>query len=201
MKLNAIEITKKILLENPQYRYMKPSVFMEKTFKYYRNNFESNNSLNGAVYEYLVITCLLNAGIEPIYYQAKMSYVPNVIFDVMIYNRKTPVSISLKTSIRERWKQADLEAVALKYIFRQAKCYLVSNDNTEINRRRSDAHSYMGLDEFICSTGDSFDLFVEELLKIKAEENESIPVFSSSIEYTSNNFFVDVSSDEVALDE
>ena len=86
-----------------------------------------------------------------------MAFVPNVNFDTILYNKAMPVSLSLKTSLRERYKQADLEAIALKYIYRKSKCYLLTMDTDEANRvkRKIMDGDVIGLDEVIdCNTED-----------------------------------------------
>ncbi|MDE7137830.1 MAG: hypothetical protein K2O29_05155 [Ruminococcus sp.] len=43
---------------------------------------------------------------------------PNVDFDIILYTQEQyPIALSLKTSVRERYKQADLEGVALKNMY------------------------------------------------------------------------------------
>ena len=113
-----------------------------------------------------------------------MSFVPNVIFDIVLYNQDMPISLSLKTSLRERWKQADLEAVALKYIYRKARCYLLSNSASEILARNKEGNSYLGLDKFIDINTAAFDELVDKLKTYKFEMNKQIPVFTEYEEYT-----------------
>lgn len=177
------EIFKEINSKNIVNKNMKPSEFVSKAYSYYLKTYGSNNSLNGSVFEEIVIRVLLNNEIKPVYAQCKMSFVPNVIFDIVLYNEKMPISLSLKTSIRERWKQADLEAVALKYIYRNAKCFLVSNSTNEIAVRKREENSYLGLDSFVDINSSEFDELVEYLKTMDYEENKSIPVFTSFKEY------------------
>ena len=112
-----------------------------------------------------------------------MSFVPNVIFDIVLYNEKRPICLSLKTSLRERWKQADLEAIALKYIYRNAKCYLISNSTAEILSRKKDVNSYLGLDDFIDISSEDYNKLILELKSMTFEKNKNIPVFTKFTEY------------------
>lgn len=67
---------------------------------------------------------------------AKVAFVPNVIYDLMFYtSERGPICISAKTSLRERYKQADLEAIALKYVHRKALSYLVTLQTNEAKIR------------------------------------------------------------------
>ena len=58
--------------------------------------------------------------------QAKSSLVPNIDYDLICWHQNVPVSLSIKTSLRERYKQADLESMALRQVYRNADCYLIT---------------------------------------------------------------------------
>jgi len=83
------------------------------------------------VFEYLVCETLAREGITPFYYQAQFAHVPNADFDVACYHPRRPVVLSMKVSLRERYKQADLEGVALRQVYRNAECYLITLNATE----------------------------------------------------------------------
>ena len=101
--------------------YEKPSDYIQKYWNAFKNHSESNNNLNGKVFEYILATLCVREGILPIYMSAKVAFVPNVIYDLMFYTtERGPICWSVKTSLRERYKQADLEAIALKYVHRKA---------------------------------------------------------------------------------
>ena len=52
---------------------------------------------------------------------------PHARFDIAAFKTNGDIiCLSLKTSFRERWKQADLEALALKSVHRRAKCWRIS---------------------------------------------------------------------------
>ena len=114
-------------------------------------------TLHTNTFKYIIYSLLYREGIKPFYTQAKVAFVPNVNYDALLYNQSAPVSLSLKTSLRERYKQADLEAVALRYIYRRAKSYLLTMDTREANVQKAKILSgdIMGLDEIIdCNTDD-----------------------------------------------
>lgn len=112
------------------------SEFILKHWDVYKNLQPSDiKSLSGKVFEILFIDALLQYGIHPIFYQTKIAFIPNIDFDIALYSQSLgPIIFSLKTSLRERYKQADLEAVYLKYVHRKAKCYLISLDEKEVLR-------------------------------------------------------------------
>ncbi|MBR7067697.1 MAG: hypothetical protein IKI28_05195 [Bacteroidales bacterium] len=124
-----------------------------------------NPTLHGNIFEYIIYTLLYREGIRPFYTQAKVAFVPNVNFDALLYSQLAPVSLSLKTSLRERYKQADLEAIALKYVHRRSKCYLLTMDSKEANVQKSKILSgdIIGLDEIIDCTSDDINKLITNL--------------------------------------
>lgn len=135
-------------------------------------------NLNGKVFEMIVYTLLYRENIRPIYTQAKVAFVPNIEFDTILYSKSSPVSLSLKTSLRERYKQADLEAIALKYVHRRSKCYLLtlSSDEAKSTKEKISNGAIIGLDKIIdCNTAD-IDNLVWELKDMTFEESKSVAV-------------------------
>ena len=115
--------------------YKKPNEYIQKYWNAFLLHPERNNNLNGKVFEYILATLCVREGILPIYMSAKVAFVPNVIYDLMFYtNERGPICWSVKTSLRERYKQADLEAIALKYVHRKALSYLVTLETNEAKR-------------------------------------------------------------------
>ncbi len=185
MKNNKAKIIVEEILNNGNINYqkMKPSKFVIEVYRKYKKNYLNNNTLNGRVFEEIIIQCLLVNDIQPVYTQVKMSFVPNVIFDIVIYNRHTPIILSVKTSLRERWKQADLEAVALKYVYRNAEVYLINNSFKESEVRKRDSNRYMGIDEFIYVGSTEFDKVINRIKQINIQYFEKIPVFYAYTEH------------------
>lgn len=103
------DIVKLMVHKYPINQKWKPNELISFYWNVYTSEFESNNSVNGGVFEQLLVLALLREKISPVYVQAELAFVPNVILDIVLYNRKTPITISAKTTLRERWKQADLK--------------------------------------------------------------------------------------------
>lgn len=122
-------------------------------------------NLHGNIFEYIIYSLLFRENIRPFYTQAKVAFVPNVNFDALLYNQSAPISLSLKTSLRERYKQADLEAVALRYIYRRSKSYLLTMDTREANVQKAKILSgdIMGLDAIIDCNSEDINQLVAEL--------------------------------------
>ena len=122
----------------------------------------------------LVYTC---------FQQAQVAFVPNVNFDALLYCQSTPVSLSLKTSLRERYKQADLEAIALKYVHRKSKCYLLTMDTKEANVQKEKILSgdIIGLDEIIDCNTDDINRLIEDLKQIQFVTSKKIDVVQGNL--------------------
>ena len=134
--------------------------------KYESSGIARNNALNGSVFEIIMATLLVKEGLVPLHLQARVAFVPNVIFDSVLYTNETgPIALSLKTSLRERYKQADLEAVALKYVHRKAENYLLTMDSEEASlvSEKIKNGEVLGIDRAILATSDKLDEFICQL--------------------------------------
>ena len=110
-------------------------------------------------------------------------FVPNVNFDLIVYSKEFgPISISAKTSLRERYKQADLEAVSLKYVHRKARCYLVTMDKLEAMRleKKLKEGDLLGIDDIVLGDEISFDEMIEFLSSINLEKPKAVEIITSS---------------------
>lgn len=147
------------------------SEFVKSGYDWYRSNHSTsqakNRGLNGQIFEGLVLGALHKEEIFPAYYQAKVAFIPNTVYDILLYHPRRPVILSCKVSLRERWKQADLEGAALKQVYRGAKSILLTLSHKEGVRvqRQIENHEVMGLDACIViqSKGDYFDRLIQEL--------------------------------------
>jgi hypothetical protein len=93
------------------------------------NSPQSIGSMRGRWLEWALLVALKQQGITPSYWQAEFTKVPNAFNDVMLWSKEHgPVILSCKTSLRERYKQADLEAVALRQYFPNGRFFLVTLD-------------------------------------------------------------------------
>lgn len=90
---------------------------------------QSIGSMGGSWLEYAMLLALKESKLTPAYWQAEFETVPDNFNDVMLWSKEYgPVIISCKTSLRERYKQADLEAVALRQHFPNARFFLLTLD-------------------------------------------------------------------------
>lgn len=100
-----------------EFEYDKPSDYINSFWIKYKAYPEKNSSVNGIMFEYILASLCIREGILPINLNAKVAFVPNVLYDFIFYSsEKGPICWSVKTSLRERYKQADLESMALKNV-------------------------------------------------------------------------------------
>jgi hypothetical protein len=86
-------------------------------------------NLAGTALEYSLLAALRERGKQPLFWQAEFNQLPNNFYDVVFFTAEHgPVVLSPKTSLRERYKQADLEALALRGVFPRSRFYLISLD-------------------------------------------------------------------------
>jgi len=164
-------------------KYKKPSDYIKKLWQIYEKKHKGNPNLNGKIFEYILATLFIRENIMPVYMQAKVAFVPNVEFDLMFYTKERgPICISAKTSLRERYKQADLEAIALKYVHRKAFNYLVTLNDDEAKRVRKKIESgdVIGLDDAVNATSEKFDDLITKIKKFKLEEPPTVKVIEAN---------------------
>ena len=166
-----------------QIKYSTPSEYVRIYWDLYNKKSETNNNLNGKIFEYILATLCVREGILPLYMSAKVAFVPNVIYDLMFYTaERGPICWSVKTSLRERYKQADLEAIALKYVHRKALNYLITLNSTEAKsvKAKIKTGDIIGLDDVIVATAPEFDSMVAELKKFVFAEPPTVKVIESN---------------------
>lgn len=164
-------------------KYEKPSEYISIYWEAYKKHPEGNNNLNGKIFEYILATLCVRENLLPLYLSAKVAFVPNVIYDLMFYTtERGPICISAKTSLRERYKQADLEAIALKYVHRKALSYLVTLDVTEAKGVKAKIKSgdVIGLDKVVVATSKEFNDLIEELKQYMFSDPPTVKVIEST---------------------
>lgn len=188
-RLDTNEITKRIIENYDFNNYTVPSEFMSSSWAFFKEEFKGNNNVNGKVFENLIAYVLAYEGIENIYEQAEVVFVPNAIFDILLYHPNETYTLSIKTTLRERWKQADLEAYAVKNVLKQSKCYLITLSENEVfarRKKRADGSDfYNGLDGFILADKEEFDDLVSKLKTIDFQPSEKVSVIVKEDSYSS----------------
>lgn len=147
--------------------YESPHQFISKAYNIYLKENPVNPALNGRIFEYLVCETLKREGITPFYYQAAFSLVPEADFDLVCYDPVQPVVLSMKVSLRERWKQADHEGLILKQVYRKSESYLITLSNVEavnISKKISGGNT-SGLNGCIVASQSKYTEFLTQLKK------------------------------------
>ncbi|NQU11407.1 hypothetical protein HQ590_11485 [bacterium] len=86
-------------------------------------------NLAGRWLEWSVLVALRERQLTPAWWQAELAAVPGSCQDILLWSGvHGPIVISCKTSLRERYKQAELEASRLRRKYPEARCYLVTLD-------------------------------------------------------------------------
>ena len=115
-----------VLILSQILKYTDAHSLIDAFYSQYKNEYPNNPSINGKIFEWLVCETLKKENIVPFYYQVEFELIPDTCFDIVLYQKKCPVVLSVKTSLRERYKQADLEAFALRQVYRNSKSFLIT---------------------------------------------------------------------------
>jgi hypothetical protein len=163
--------------------YDRPSKYVEILWNKYLASVNRNPKLNGIMFEYILASLCVREEILPLYLNAKVAFVPNVNYDLMIYTEERgPICLSVKTSLRERYKQADLEAIALKYVHRKSLSYLITLDENEARtvKEKISTGDVIGLDDVFIATDEEFDRLIQSLKNFQLEKPPTVKVIKSS---------------------
>ncbi len=161
------------------YDYESPSDFMNEMWSRYDSG---QVSMNGSVFEGLLATILYREGISPIYIQANLAFVPNVNFDFVVYTKEVgPIVLSAKTSLRERYKQADLEGMMLRQVHRKSECYLITLNKNEARsvQKKINEGQVLGLDKVYLADENGFNELVEHLKSFTLYQPDKIDIITS----------------------
>ncbi len=93
-----------------------------------------------------------------------------------------PIIFSAKTSLRERYKQADLEGMMLRQVHRRSKSYLITLNELEANNVNEKIKNgqVLGLDSVIVASNESFDELIAKLKTYNYYKPEKIDILTSA---------------------
>jgi hypothetical protein len=170
--------------------YSKPSEFVDTYWSAYCAvreelvpNEQKRRGVNGKIFEYIICGILIREKILPIFLNDRVAFVPNINFDILLYSEDSgPISLSIKTSFRERYKQADLEAMALKNVHRISKCFLITLSDADANSvsEKILKGETFGLDDVVVADSKKFDQFINELKSLKLNLSPNVLVIESN---------------------
>ena len=137
---------------------------------------QKKKSVSGKIFELIIAETLKQHGITPFYMEAMMWGVPNSKFDFLCFDEKTPVIISAKISLAERWRQSAFEGYFLKQVYRQAKAYVITNkENSAMIRNRDiEGNKIAGVDYFYYIQSNDMNDLINKLKLLKFKKAEPV---------------------------
>jgi len=167
-KLKSYEVFDKAFTEQEflTYRYestyeyfdhfwRKYELWLQKDKEKYNRKDNYYKGSNGKALE-VIITFLITREKILIKYMDENIGIPYVKPDLILERKdKKLIFLSLKTSLRERWKQADWEAAKFKKKYPSDYCYLLSNNTNEIKNLKKKI-KFLDLEEVFSTTKEDF---------------------------------------------
>jgi hypothetical protein len=143
--------------------YNSASTYTEKMWKLL-NPVISDNKARGSAFEFLIAFALLRQRISPFYYQVAFNNIAWAEYDILVYTKEIgPIVFSCKTSLRERWKQAEFEAQLLRRDYPNSRSFLITMDpsNSVANKIKNGPKT--GLEKVMRPNQPIFDRIMEEI--------------------------------------
>jgi len=154
-----------------QYPYTDANDF----FQHYWNKFEIhkirykkkegktiNNSVPGIAFETIIGFILDYEKIKIHSMDENVEGVWKVKPDFTIRDERKNIFISCKTSLRERWKQADWESIRYKKEYPDAKCFVITNHEQEARKRSEDLNE-LDIDKIFYAGSNEINDFIKQL--------------------------------------
>ena len=164
------------------YSYSSPAKYVDLLWSKMEGHKLFNANLRGKAFELLIACALIKAEVLPFYWQASLEFVPLANFDLVVYTEeKGPIALSCKTSIRERYKQAEFEAQALKNVHKRAKTYLLTMESTEasgVNHKRKEG-ILSCIDKVVVANRVEFNKLIEDLQSLTIIAAPIVSIVSS----------------------
>ncbi len=139
-------------------------------WKYYQHKIQSYDfgsqklkSLNGSAFNIIIVYLLHRENIQIHAMDDDSMEVKFVKPDIVIKNGdNTYTFVSLKTSLRERWKQADWEAIKFKQKYNSSYCYLLTNNKNEGDKLKK-LIDFIDIDAVYHTNEEDFKILIKKL--------------------------------------
>ena len=144
--------------------YKSASAYTEKMWKLLGPQI-SDKKARGSAFEFLIAFTLLRESVSPFYYQVAFNNIAWAEYDLLIYTEEIgPIVFSCKTSLRERWKQAEFEAQLLRRDYPKSRSFLITMDPKETSVASKIKNGpKTGLEKVIRPNQPIFDRVIEEI--------------------------------------
>jgi len=129
-------------------------------FEIYSLSKSLNNQVSGDAFEIIFAFILDYENIEIFSMDEQVKGIDFVKPDFI--TKKHHHFISCKTSLRERWKQADWESMRFKKIYSKSKCFLLTNHYKEYLSLKNKI-TKLDLDEVYFAGSDDINLLIKQL--------------------------------------
>jgi hypothetical protein len=137
------------------------------------------NNLRGKIFEGLISVVLVRRGLTPYVQQAELAFIPETRYDFLLWHEGVgPIVLSAKVSLRERIKQAALEALALKQVHRRARVHVITLSSAEAAKanKRVQSGDYWALDGVVVASSAGFDELLDGLGALRLSLPRAVPV-------------------------
>ena len=178
----AAEILLSIQPDIDSYPYTTPSKYIGSLWEKVEQHRKFTATLRGKAFELIIACALIKEGIIPFYWQASLEFVPLANYDLLIYSKEIgPIALSCKTSLRERYKQAEFEALALKNVHRRAKTFLLTMEAHEAQGVNEKIKSGIlsGIDRAVVANRVDFNRLIDEIKSLTVVEAPTISIVAT----------------------
>jgi hypothetical protein len=162
---------------------LKPHEFIKEIWNHVESIGNLDNSVRGQAFEAALSALFIREGLVPFYTQAQVQFVPNAIFDFLFWTTEFgPLAVSAKTSLRERYKQADLEAYALRSVHRRSQNSLITLDFKAAGRLKekiNDGEIY-AVDEVVVADQAEMDELIQKFKRLNLIGAPILPTLKSA---------------------
>lgn len=129
----------------------------------------SQGQNSGALFELMVACCLYDARVGIFYRHATLQDSPKVESDLLVWTREgMPWCIQMTSTLRERYKLADLQAFRVKAAYHNAAFFLLTMDQFDTSKRSK--NDFESLDELVYCGSAAFDSLIEKLTFSRSNE-------------------------------
>ena len=180
----AAKLLMKVQPRLDSFDYISPSKYFKVVWEEMSNHKLYSSSSGGEAFELLFACILLREGIGPFYMQAEMAYVPDSHFDFIVYTKEIgPFALSLKTSLRERYKQAELESISLRNVHRLSRSFLLTLNRAEAIKLQNKVISgeLIAIEQVVLADSVQLDRLIAQLKKYTPIKAPKVDVVTKGI--------------------